>query len=433
MAAPTPSIPRIFVSHSHHDNNFCRPFVAHLRTALGLTDPDHIFYDESSLHTGDTWLRRLQQEVLARPIFIVILTPHSVVADYVQMETELALSETISHHERRICSVLVEPCDINQLAPALRRYQLVDMVQKGYDRAFADLLEGLRAPAGTRTGTVASAPRPANEPPTRTVDPLHRGDHATIAAALQAAKPGDRILIHPGLYREGLVLDKPLELVGDGAAGDVVIEATGIDVIRCATTMARVSNLTLRQLGGGQWYGVDIGRGRLELEGCDISSQSLACVAIHGGAYGLLRRNRIHDGKQGGVYVYDNGQGLLEDNDIFDNAVPGVEIRTRGSLTVRRNRIHDSQSSGVIVCETGQGLLEDNDIFANAYSGVEIKTGGSLAVRRNRITKNTQVAVYVYEGGGGVFEGNDLRDNIGGVWYITEDSKAKVTRKDNQE
>lgn len=41
MPPPTPSassgstIPRIFVSHSHHDNAFCRPFVAHLRTRAG--------------------------------------------------------------------------------------------------------------------------------------------------------------------------------------------------------------------------------------------------------------------------------------------------------------------------------------------------------------------------------------------------------------
>jgi len=33
------------------------------------------------------------------------------------------------------------------------------------------------------------------------VDALHRGDHATITAALQAAKPGTQILVRPGLYR----------------------------------------------------------------------------------------------------------------------------------------------------------------------------------------------------------------------------------------
>jgi len=29
-----------------------------------------------------------------------------------------------------------------------------------------------------------------------------------------------------------------------------------------------------------------------------------------------------------GVYYYDNGHGTLEDNDIFNQLYPGVQIRT---------------------------------------------------------------------------------------------------------
>ena len=50
------------------------------------------------------------------------------------------------------------------------------------------------------------------EPPTHVVDASPgRGDFATVSAAIAAAKPGDRILVRPGLYEEGLVVDKPLE------------------------------------------------------------------------------------------------------------------------------------------------------------------------------------------------------------------------------
>jgi pectin methylesterase-like acyl-CoA thioesterase len=62
------------------------------------------------------------------------------------------------------------------------------------------------------------------EPPTRVVDQLHRGDHTTITDAIKAAKPGDRILVRPGLYKEGLVMDKPVEIMGDGDMSEVIIE-----------------------------------------------------------------------------------------------------------------------------------------------------------------------------------------------------------------
>ena len=138
-------IPSIFVSHSHLDNAFCRPFVAHLRAALGLRDPTQIFYDESALHLGDDWLHIIQQEVMRRPIFIVVLTPHSVQADYVKVETTLALRASIGHPERRVFSVLAEPCDPNQLAPLLLNYQMADIVKRGYDAAVEELVETIRA------------------------------------------------------------------------------------------------------------------------------------------------------------------------------------------------------------------------------------------------------------------------------------------------
>ena len=72
---------------------------------------------------------------------------------------------------------------------------------------------------------------------------LHRGDFSAITAAIEAAKPGDRVLVRPGLYREGFVVDKPLEIIGDGNRDDVVIEAKGKDVLMFQTTMGRVANL----------------------------------------------------------------------------------------------------------------------------------------------------------------------------------------------
>jgi F-box protein 11 len=191
-----------------------------------------------------------------------------------------------------------------------------------------------------------------------------------------------------GLYQEGLVVDKPLEILGDGPLADIEVQARGADALLFKASIGRVTNLTLRQVGGeDEWYGVDITQGRLELEGCDISSQSLACVGIRNGADPRLRRNRIHDSKGG---------------------------------------------SGVIVYDEGLGTLEDNDITANGSSGVQTKSGDNPTLRRNRINRNTYEAVWVEEGGRGVIEDNDLTGNERGPWDIAEDSKANVQRTGNR-
>lgn len=45
------------------------------------------------------------------------------------------------------------------------------------------------------------------------------------------------------------------------------------------------------------------------------------------GSSPILRLNRIHSGKQVGIYYYDNGGGILEENDIYNHAFSGVQIR----------------------------------------------------------------------------------------------------------
>jgi len=287
-------------------------------------------------------------------------------------------------------------------------------------------------PAGDLYVQVHVKPQqPVKSARTHVVDPHERGTFNTVKAAIKAAEPGDRISVRPGLYEEGLVIDKPLEIFGDGPASDIEIRARYVHVLVFQAPTGRISNLTLRQTGGRECHGVDIRQGQLHLDGCDISSQSAACVVIRDGANPLLRRNKIHDGMKSGVLICDGGLGTLEDNDITGNAGSGVQIRNSANPTLRRNQILGNEKSGVFVYDGGQGTLEDNDITGNGLVGVSVRTG-SVIVRGNRINRNGREAVWVRERGRAVVEDNDLRDNAGGAWDISF-SAANVTRARNNE
>ena len=279
-----------------------------------------------------------------------------------------------------------------------------------------------------------TGPSPKTEVPTIIVDAMHRGHYSTLTEALKAARPGTRILVRPGLYHESVIIDKPVEIIGDGNQSDIVIEAIEKSVILFQCSMGRIANLTLRQMGGeGSWFCVDIAQGRLDLEDCDITAQGFACVAIHNGADPRLRRNIIHNGKGIGISLYSNGLGTLEENEIYGNKYGGIDIREGSNPLFFRNRIHDCQEGGVLVHINGKGVLEDNEIYGNAFSGVEIRSGGNPTLRRNRITRNGLEGVRLRQGSGGFFEDNDLRGNARGAWWIDAESKSKVIRKGNIE
>lgn len=430
-----------------HENgrlsDFCKRLGGEIRVQTG--EPFQIFQDRNDIAWGQRWRARIEESLDAATFLIAVITPgffkraecRKELQRFLDREEKLGRGDLIlpvyyvntpafNDEAKRKSDPLMqliagrqhadwrdlrfEPWTSPQVGKtiAVMAQQIVAALERQPARpvaASASEATQQHTPEETRLA-------PKSEPPTRIVDPLHRGDHATVSEAVKAAKPGDRILVRPGLYAEAVIIDKPIEILGDGDRSDIVIESQNAPAVSFRATMGRVANLTLRRGSRGpKHFCVDISQGRLDLEDCDVLSQSLACVGIHAGADPRLRRNVIHDGTGSGVYIYENGRGTVEDNDIFGNGLSGVEIRDSADPIIRRNRIHDGKGAGIMVHSGGRGTLEDNEIFANRHSGVEIKKGGNPTIRRNRIHDSRASGVFVYDEGTGTIEDNDISAN----------------------
>jgi len=311
-------------------SQFCERLSSEVRMQLGYKF--HIFQDRNDISWGQQWQERIEDSLDDVTFLVPIITPaffnsppcQAELERFLKREKDLGRSDLILpvyyvecwllNDEKRwaknpLAEVIAarqhadwrelrfEPFTAPQVGKTLAKMarHIGDALQRNEPRLPGPTQANVTAQSDAQSqlpqvesregsDTNGSAPSSKTEPRTRVVDALHRGDHATVTEALHAAKPGDRILVRPGFYKEGIVIDKPVEIIGDGQLSDVVIEASGQNVVVFKATMGRIVNLTLRQTGEGKWHGVDIVQGRLELEGCDITSQSLACVAIHGGA-----------------------------------------------------------------------------------------------------------------------------------------------------
>jgi F-box protein 11 len=455
-----------FLSYVHLDDkyenenlsNLCDRISGEVRLQTG--DPFPIFRDHKDIAWGQQWKKRVKDSLESVTFLIPIVTPGFFKSKECRAEFELFLEREkqlgrddlilpiyyvkaplLEDEKVRDADSIAKIVASRQFADwrALRfealtnptvRQRLADMASQivaALDRqalkpapaapplppaAVAPAEGAARQPASeTQSAPGTSAYAAKTLPSVLVVDALHRGDHATIAAAIAAAEPGTVIRVRPGLYREQLVIDRPVEIIGDGEPGEVVIEGSAGNAIEFKSTMGRLANLTIRQAAAQNWFAVDIGQGRIDIEDCDITSQSLACVAIRDGADPRLRRNRVHDGVQCGIFVFENGLGTIEENEVFANAFAGVEIKAGANPMLRRNRIRDGKQSGVYIQDNGRGTLEDNEIFGNQLSNISIETGGNPIIRRNRIYQGKAGGVFIYNAGKGTIEDNEIIAN----------------------
>ena len=403
--------PIAFLSYTRFDNahdedritRFCERLSGEVKMHTGRPFP--IFRDKKDIKWGQRWRERLEGGLDEAVFLIPILTPSYFQSQpcreeyelFLEREKKLGRNDLILAVYYVECDELEEPAiqESNPWAKDLSERQYEDWRNLRWEpptsptigRAFERLAKQIKQAVEIAPPEAVARRVRGKEPPTHIVDAMGRGDFLTISEAIDATQPGDRILVRPGCYQEGLILDKPLEIIGDGDRSDIVIAAKEDSVILFKANMGVVRNLTLRQAGGG-WRGwkidaVDIGQGRLVLEGCDITSQAGGGVAVHDEADPQIRNNRIHDGKHDGIVVSNNGLGTIEDNDIFSNAGAGVKVKW-GNPTVRNNRINRNGFCGVCVYNLGAGTFEDNDLRDNAEGAWYIEPRCEVKRARNQ-------------------------------------------------
>jgi hypothetical protein len=257
-------------------------------------------------------------------------------------------------------------------------------------------------------------------------------DRPTIQAAINAAKPGDTVLVSPGLYTETInflgkritVKSKtgPKDTIIDGGQIDSVVTftssegltsvLTGFTIqggnacqgggIKISTASPTITNNVIKNNHGGSGSGISIALGSPLVQGNVISnnSQATSCTGNGGGIY-----INVGDSTQ----ILDN---IISDNVIGSGSGGGIFLIYGGALTIRGNVITGNAASGLSPCSEGGGIAllgrPNADIIGNLIVLNTARCGGGVfwyvesGVRGPLLVNNT-IADNNGEQGSGIF------------------------------
>lgn len=185
----------------------------------------------------------------------------------------------------------------------------------------------------------------------------------SIQETIAQASAGAIVYIPAGVYREALIIDKPLTLIGD-ISGGTIIEApsNSQNIIKVTSSEVELSYLTLRQ---GK-YGITL---------IDVSPSSLIDIRINNIVF---EKNTL-----GGIFV----QGLISgspiqytiENNTFVGGQSGITLdllETQQNISIVRNNIFIGQSVApiqILSAEDG-GVNYTYNLFSLCGSSLDCST-----------------------------------------------------------
>jgi hypothetical protein len=220
------------------------------------------------------------------------------------------------------------------------------------------------------------------------VSPRGDGHHTTISAAMQAARDGDRIQVHPGTYLESVVLDKKVTIAGHGNPKDIIIEAADAACLVLRTDSGSVHRVTLRARTGTEKQprpALELTQGQLELVDCILTGEGDVCMVVRGPeALASLRNCTIQDGKGIGLSFADRSKGTLDNCSILRHAQAGVSVQEGAHPVLRKCTIQGNGRAGLHVCKNGMATVEGCDLTQNQGEAWLIEDNCTVHQANNR-------------------------------------------------
>jgi nitrous oxidase accessory protein len=213
----------------------------------------------------------------------------------------------------------------------------------------------------------------------------------SISAALSRAEAGDTIRLAPGDYRERLVIDVPVTLVGDpgarilGGYEDTVVHVTAPGTVLEGLEIAEAGPHLTKDMAC-----VLIEVDDVTVRGCSIR-ESLHGIYVKGGSRARILDNRvegrldlIESDRGNGIHLWNSHGNRVAGNEIFHTR-DGIYFSFANETDIENNHIHNVRY-GLHYMYSDDNSFSDN-LFEHNVAGAALMYSERITFERNTFAR----------------------------------------------
>jgi len=274
----------------------------------------------------------------------------------------------------------------------------------------------------------------------------------SISLAISNAHPGDTVVIPgPRVYREQIVINKPLRVIGTNSP---IIDAGGSNhTINITAEGVKITGITARNSGkdlNTLDSAIMITGDRATIRHCRTENDAFG-IYLRGASECVIEQNEITGDpawtpslRGNGIHLWKTKKNRITSNVICDKR-DGIYFSFADRNLIGGNRIHDTRfaihymyshfnqlltntftrnSVGATLMFSQWSNVEGNFVFANRRHGMVFKQLDNSTIRRNIITGQNR-GLFVQQAAQCRFEGNVISTNDIGV-YLSNGSEQNI-------
>ncbi len=233
-------------------------------------------------------------------------------------------------------------------------------------------------------------------------------EYPTIQSAIDAAQPGDDIIVEKGVYKELITIDKSVNLIGknwpviDGGSPEG--NKNTVSIFYLGDRAGKLEGFVITGGGTGELgHGINIWDSSPEIYNNRITGNHHG-MGIHGSPP-LTGKTRVH-----GNLIYDNMVGIgngkdsnarIYNNRVYNNSVVGIGCRGKALPRIEYNIIYNNRI-GIGAREVAAPTIKGNQVFANTdgivigpLSTSNITSFKEIVIENNLVVKNAHIGINI--------------------------------------